>query len=156
VWTDKDDQEIKYGEWYEYDAKDALAEANKVKSAPQLEEIWPNWRDGVPTKFYKRLSSQAFFRGGNFHREVYSSLSVRPVRRSMKSSATMSDRRSSRFVRGASKTAIGLPTGEPGLDLRGNRRCLPDISFKTDSDWFKRMPRVSSRPCGCIHAYSVL
>jgi hypothetical protein len=70
MWTDKDDREIKYGEWNEYDAKDTLVEANKVKSAQEPEEIWPNWRDGVPTRFHRRIQGEAFFKNGNFHKEV--------------------------------------------------------------------------------------
>lgn len=69
--TEKDDEEISYGVWNEYDAKDAPAEANKVKAPRQPKEIWPHWRDGVPTKFHRRVLGEAFFKNDNFHQEVH-------------------------------------------------------------------------------------
>jgi hypothetical protein len=59
--TENDDEEIKYGEWNEYDAKDALAEARKLKSPRQPKEICPHWRDGVPTRFHRRIQGESFF-----------------------------------------------------------------------------------------------
>ena len=66
VWTDEDDEDGEYGKWVVYSLKEALAEERKVR--PPRSEFWPNWHDGVPTKFIKILFAPEFDLGTVRHR----------------------------------------------------------------------------------------
>jgi hypothetical protein len=66
---ESDDEEIKYGEWNDYNAIEALAEAKKL--TPGVKQIWPHWRDGVPTDFHIEVLGEAFFKNGNHHKEIH-------------------------------------------------------------------------------------
>jgi len=60
MWTEQDDKEIRYGRWHHYNTKTTRAEEDKVHPPKAVEEIWPDWSEGVPTKLRRRVFSPWF------------------------------------------------------------------------------------------------
>jgi hypothetical protein len=77
VWTEEDDEEIEYGKLYDYTLEAALAEQDRVHPPRQLDEIWPHWSEGVPTKLRVRVRGDAFHRGLVYHLPRYYYASVK-------------------------------------------------------------------------------
>jgi hypothetical protein len=67
VWTEEDDEEVKYGKWNVYTYKTTRAENSKIRPGGRA-DIWPNWCDGVPRTLRRNLHSDAFFHGENYHK----------------------------------------------------------------------------------------
>ena len=61
--TEKDDKEIKYGDWNVYDAETVLAEEKRAIPLKELNDIWPNWSEGIPKKLRRTGWSSAFLLG---------------------------------------------------------------------------------------------
>src|SRR5262249_25507537 len=77
VWTEQDDKDIKYGEWNVYTAKDTRTEEGKVHPPKVVEEIWPHWSEGIPTKLCRRTLSPSFYNGvHHYAHECHTSLEL--------------------------------------------------------------------------------
>jgi hypothetical protein len=79
VWTENDDEEVEYGRWHHYEAKDTLVEEDKVHPIEKQEDIWPDWREGRPTTFRRTGLCDRFSLDGVYHeaRFVQQSLELR-------------------------------------------------------------------------------
>lgn len=70
-----DDQEpFEYDKWYVYDLESTLAD----HPWSGVEEIWPHWNEGVPTKFRRKVGSPPFYKGAvrHYYREYHVSLEL--------------------------------------------------------------------------------
>jgi hypothetical protein len=75
VWTEKDDKEIEYGKWNIFAAETTLAEEHKVNPSKKMDDIWPHWSEGKPTKLRLRMATPSFILGTvrhNYREYIYS------------------------------------------------------------------------------------
>jgi hypothetical protein len=70
IWTDHDDVDVDYDELVSHDADTLLAEIKKLYPPRQPDEIWPNWSNGVPTKFRRHVWGEPFSSGAARHRPI--------------------------------------------------------------------------------------
>jgi hypothetical protein len=79
VWTEEDDEEIEYGKWHFYDGQSCLAEEQKIHPPKTIDDIWPHWGEGVPTKLRRTFYTSSFSKNGVYHRarRCYASLELK-------------------------------------------------------------------------------
>jgi hypothetical protein len=68
MWTEQDDKELEYGTWHVFDAKSCRAEEQKIRPPKEVDERWPRWAEGRPTKFLRICGSEPFYRNKVDHR----------------------------------------------------------------------------------------
>ena len=61
--TERDDDETEYGRWQTSTAK-TLAEENNAPGLDEPSETWPDWREGVPAVFRRKVGNPPFYQNG--------------------------------------------------------------------------------------------
>jgi hypothetical protein len=65
---ENNDEEIKYGDWYVYDAEMVLADEKKLFPPADISDIWPHWSEGVPKKLRWTGWSEPYWDGKVYYK----------------------------------------------------------------------------------------
>lgn len=69
---EEDEDDTEYGEWHVYDVETALARDKQAFPPAGSDDIWPNWREGVPKKLRRTGWAPSFFSGSiRYHPRSY-------------------------------------------------------------------------------------